>query len=293
MSMVSIEDYLKALMYIEFDGQKATTSAIASRLSISSASITEMTRRLSEENLVEYTPYKPVVLTGKGRDLAIQVVRRHRLWELFLHKVLKLSWDQVHDEAENLEHCSSDPLIDSIDAYLGNPQFDPHGDPIPDKEGIFPDIPGSKLLSDCEVGEMYTIVRVKDRSNDLMEYFSDFGFYLGKNIFLHHKLKDDHSLVVELGQQKTVVSNFIASNVEVVRARTLEDLKIHEKGTVDEVLATGLLRSRLLDLGFTSGTEIEKTMVAPSGDPASFRIRSTTIALRNEEARKILLKNGR
>jgi len=291
--MISVEDYLKALMHIEFDDQQATTSAIASRLSVSSSSITEMTRRLAEEGLVEHTPYKPVALTRKGREQAIQVVRRHRLWEMFLHKVLKLSWDQVHDEAEKLEHASSDSLIDSIDAFLGNPQFDPHGDPIPDKEGIFPDIPGARPLSECEVGEMYTISRVKDRSRDLMEYFSDFGFYLGKNIFLHHKLKDDHSLVVELGQQKTVVSNFIASNVEVVRARTLEDLKINEKGIVDEVMATGMLRSRLLDLGFTSGTEIEKTMIAPSGDPASFRIRNTTIALRNDEARKILLKDGR
>lgn len=291
--MVSVEDYLKALMHIEFDGQQATTSGIASRLSVSSASITEMTRRLSEEGLVKHTPYKPVFLTKKGRELAVQIVRRHRIWEMFLHKVLKLSWDQVHDEAEKLEHCSSDSLIDSIDAYLGKPQFDPHGDPIPDKEGIFPDIPGSKPLSECQIGDMYSIVRVKDRSKDLMEYFSDFGFYLGKNIFLHHRLKDDQSLVVELGQQKTVVSNFIASNVEVVKAKTLEDMRIHEKGIVDEVHAKGMLRSRLLDLGFTSGTEIEKTMVAPSGDPSSFRIRNTTIALRNDEARKILLKNGR
>jgi DtxR family Mn-dependent transcriptional regulator len=280
-------------MHIEFDGQQATTSGIASRLSVTSASITEMTRRLAEEGLVKHTPYKPVSLTKKGRELAVQVVRRHRLWEMFLHKVLKLSWDQVHDEAEKLEHCSSDSLIDSIDAYLGKPQFDPHGDPIPDKEGVFPDIPGSKPLSECSIGEMYTIVRVKDRSKDLMEYFSDFGFYLGKNIFLHHRLKDDQSLVVELGQQKTVVSNFIASNVEVVRTRTLEDMKLHEKGVVDEVNATGMLRSRLLDLGFTAGTKIEKTMVAPSGDPSSFRIRNTTIALRKDEARKILLKNGR
>ncbi|HER09640.1 MAG TPA: metal-dependent transcriptional regulator [Bacteroides sp.] len=292
MILVSVENYLKALMHIEFDGQQATTSAMAARLSVSPASITEMTRRLSAEGLVEYTPYKPVELTGQGRELAIRVVRRHRLWEMFLHKVLKLSWDQVHDEAETLEHCSSEKLIDSIDAFLGNPQFDPHGDPIPDKEGIFPDIQDSKLLAECEVGEMYTIVRVRDRSRDLMEYFSDFGFYLGKNIFLHHKLKDDHSMVVELGQQKTVVSNFIASNIEVVRARTLEDLKIHEKGMVDEINATGMLRSRLLDLGFTNGTEIEKTMIAPSGDPASYRIRNTTIALRSDEARKILLKNG-
>jgi DtxR family Mn-dependent transcriptional regulator len=290
---VSVENYLKALMHIEFDDQQATTSAIADRLSVSPASITEMTRRLSEEGLVEHTPYKPVVLTGRGREMAIRVVRRHRLWEMFLHKVLKMSWDQVHDEAENLEHCSSDTLIDTIDAYLGTPQFDPHGDPIPDKEGVFPDIPGAKILADCQVGEMYTIVRVRDRSRDLMEYFSDFGFYLGKNIFLHHELKDDHSLVVELGQQKTVISNFIASNVEVVSTRTLADMKMNEKGIVDEVMATGTLRSRLLDLGFTSGTEIVKTMIAPSGDPVSFRIRDTTIALRHEEARKILLRNGR
>ncbi|HDS07684.1 MAG TPA: metal-dependent transcriptional regulator [Bacteroides sp.] len=293
MIMISTENYLKALMHIEFDNQQATTSAIASRLSVSAASITEMTRRLAEEGLVEYIPYKPVVLTGQGRELAVQVVRRHRLWEMFLHKVLKMTWDQVHDEAENLEHCSSEKLIDNIDAFLGNPRFDPHGDPIPDKEGIFPEIPGSRLLSECQVGEMYNIVRVKDRSRDLMEYFSDFGFYLGRNIFLHHRLKDDQSLVVELGQQKTVISHFIASNIEVVGSKTLEDLKINEKGIVDEVNASGLLRSRLLDLGFTGGTEIEKTMIAPSGDPASYRVRDTTIALRNDEARKILLKNGR
>lgn len=135
MSTISKENYLKVIFnQNELVNDFVTTSQMAQELDVSNAAISDMAKKLSSEGLITYEKYKGMELTSKGEKMALKVIRRHRLWELFLMKILGLNWSEIHDEAENLEHHSSDFLIDKIDEYLGYPEFDPHGHPIPKKE---------------------------------------------------------------------------------------------------------------------------------------------------------------
>ena len=130
---VSTENFLKAIFHFQNEGLEANSSRMAKKLGISNAAVTDMAKKLSRQKLIIYQKYKGLKLTEKGRTLAVSIIRRHRLWELFLHDVLGLSWAEVHDEAEMLEHQTSNFLIEKIDKYLGHPEFDPHGAPIPDQ----------------------------------------------------------------------------------------------------------------------------------------------------------------
>ena len=132
----TVEDYLKAFLRLEDMNEKASTSSVARHLSVADASVTDMLRKLQKNGLLEYKPYYGATLTREGRRLALRILRRHRLIELFLHKVMGYGWEQVHDEAEKLEHVVSDLFVERIDAYLGYPQKDPHGEVIPDAKGF-------------------------------------------------------------------------------------------------------------------------------------------------------------
>jgi DtxR family Mn-dependent transcriptional regulator len=132
----TVEDYLKAFLRLEDMNEKASTSTVARRLSVADASVTDMLRKLQKNGLLEYKPYYGATLTEEGRRLALRILRRHRLIELFLHKVMGYGWDQVHDEAEKLEHVVSDLFVERVDAYLGYPDKDPHGEVIPDATGF-------------------------------------------------------------------------------------------------------------------------------------------------------------
>lgn len=165
----SVEDYLKAIYRLSSGDHPATTSDIAHLLDLSAPSVSGMIKRLSEQGLLEHAPYRGVQLTAEGLRLALRMVRRHRLLETYLVAFLGYSWDTVHDEAERLEHAVSDELIERMAGALGNPGFDPHGDPIPDADGSIAEL-ACTPLSDIEPGDTVEIRRVRTEDGELLRY---------------------------------------------------------------------------------------------------------------------------
>jgi DtxR family transcriptional regulator, Mn-dependent transcriptional regulator len=177
---LTVENYVKAIFQIcaAGGGQPAATGQLAAALAVSPGTVTSMLKTLSESSLATYTPYEGVRLTPAGNALALRVVRRHRLIELFLVKTLNLAWDEVHEEAEHMEHAVSDRLVDRIDAFLEYPQTDPHGDPIPRPDGTFEN-PALRALTACSVGDRFRLSRVVDQSPEFLRYLTGSGLVLG------------------------------------------------------------------------------------------------------------------
>ena len=178
MESVTVENYLKAIYQLSDASGGAPTGELARRLEITPGSVTLMLQRLAEGGLVKYAAHQGVRLTKKGEKSAIRVVRNHRLLELYLVHTLGLPWDEVHQEAENLEHAVSDRLVARIDAYLGYPDRDPHGDPIPDVDGKLRTREGTPL-AECAVRTPFLLLRVPDRSPDFLRYLRDGGLTVG------------------------------------------------------------------------------------------------------------------
>ena len=183
MPSLTVENYLKAILQI---GQRnrsdvVATGQIAEELEVSPGTVTSMLKTLADSKLARYTPYEGASLTEEGRGLALRMLRRHRLIELFLVRTLGLSWDQVHEEAEHMEHAVSDSLVDAIDAYLGHPATDPHGDPIPTAEG---EMRGGEVelvvLPECPVGSKIRLARVTNQGSDFLRFLSEAGLELGR-----------------------------------------------------------------------------------------------------------------
>lgn len=182
MPSLTVENYLKAALQIatRSGGESVATGELAAALAVSPGTVTSMLKTLAESGLATYKPYEGMKLTKAGRKLALRVVRRHRLIELFLVQTLNLTWDQVHEEAEHMEHSVSDFLIDRIDEYLGRPAVDPHGDPIPTAEGELRGHPGAAVsLASCPPGTRVRFVRVTNQGADFLRYLSETGFELG------------------------------------------------------------------------------------------------------------------
>jgi DtxR family Mn-dependent transcriptional regulator len=175
------EDFLKAVYLLQQEHDRVQTSVLAEALGISAPSTTEMAKKLAKANLVIHEPYRGVRLTSAGERVALEIVRNHRLLELFLVQTLGYSWDEVHEEAEQLEHAVSDRLIQRIAEYLGNPRYDPHGDPIPGPEG---DIHDRQLtpLSDWPVGEKGLVARLRDQSPDMLRYLDEKGLVIAAQV---------------------------------------------------------------------------------------------------------------
>jgi len=197
MPTISKEDYLKAIYSISNESQSAvTTSEVAERLDVSKAATSEMVQKLSGLGYLNHERYRGVTLTEEGRKAALNIIRRHRIWELFLKDVLGLSWSEVHDEAELLEHSTSEFLIEKLDAYLGYPSFDPHGEPIPDRDGNMPAVPALLPLAKCELGKSYLLAKVFDESAELMNFFSGIGLALNVRVTVSSRLSYDNSTIV-------------------------------------------------------------------------------------------------
>jgi DtxR family Mn-dependent transcriptional regulator len=175
------EDFLKAVYLLQQEHDRVQTSVLAEALGISAPSTTEMAKKLAKANLVIHEPYRGVRLTSAGERVALEIVRNHRLLELFLVQTLGYSWDEVHEEAEQLEHAVSDRLIQRIAEYLGNPRYDPHGDPIPGPEG---DIHARELtpLSDWPVGKEGLVARLRDQSPDMLRYLDEKGLVIAAQV---------------------------------------------------------------------------------------------------------------
>lgn len=174
----AVEDYLKAIYALAQDNPQVSTSLLSERLNVRPASVTGMLKTLSDMNLVAYTPYRGVELTSGGEKIALEVVRHHRLLELYLVEALGFSWDEVHDEAEALEHHISEKLEARIAQALGDPVFDPHGDPIPNMAGELP-VDSTRPLGDVGVGESGIVERVSDQNPERLRYLADLGIVPG------------------------------------------------------------------------------------------------------------------
>jgi len=193
----SMQDYLKAIFSILERNERATTSVIAGRMGIAPPSATAMVKRLAQLSLVEHEPYQGVTLTAMGEKTALEIVRHHRLLELYLAEALGVPWDQVHDEAEELEHAISESLEERIDTALGNPTVDPHGAPIPARDGSFVELSGRKL-SEVDEGERVTIIQVDDRDPALLRYLAECELYPGARIDVLAAEPYEGSLVLKL-----------------------------------------------------------------------------------------------
>lgn len=217
MPTISKEDYLKTIFNqrIEKSGM-VTTSRLAEVLEISNAATSEMAKKLSDEGFVQYQKYKGLDLTGEGEKIALEVIRRHRLWELFLMKVLNLSWSEVHDEAEMLEHTTTDFLINKIDEYLKYPQFDPHGSPIPGKNGEMPLQPFIMPLNQTESGKSYFVKRVADENSELVNYFSKIGLLIDTEIFIKQKFSFDNSIIINVRNVDITLSEKVCKSIFVI-----------------------------------------------------------------------------
>lgn len=178
----AMEDYLKVIYQISTQDEKVSTTKIAHHLSCSPASVTNMLQKLSELKLVEYRPYQGVRLTTTGSRIALEIIRHHRLIELYLSEVLGFSWDKVHAEAERLEHVISEEFESRIDEALGYPTKDPHGHPIPSKEGTLSASEGSSSLWEIEEGTSVTVDGVSDRNPEVLRYLASLGIYPGARL---------------------------------------------------------------------------------------------------------------
>jgi len=210
---LSEEDYIKAIYHLSKEQHTTvSTNAVAEKMTTKPSSVTDMVKKLSEKGVVNYKPYKGVSLTEYGLKIALSLVRKHRLWEVFLVEKLHFSWDEVHDVAEQLEHIKSEKLIDQLDKHLGYPEVDPHGDPIPSKKGEFKKTV-KKLLNEVPTGTSGICVGVKDSSPPFLKFLDKNKIALGDTILVLDKEEFDGSLYIRVKETKIHISNQIATNL--------------------------------------------------------------------------------
>ncbi len=212
----SEENYLKTIFHLsQGTNQEISTNAIASRIETKASSVTDMVKKLNDKNLVTYQKYQGVTLTQQGLMAAKMIVRKHRLWEVFLVEKLGFSWDEVHDVAEELEHIKSEKLINKLDAFLNYPSHDPHGDPIPTAEGKMT-LTDKKLLSDISPKQKVVCVGVKDSSSDFLQYLDKQKIALGSSIEIIEIESFDNSYTIIVNNSPLTITKKIASNLYVI-----------------------------------------------------------------------------
>jgi DtxR family Mn-dependent transcriptional regulator len=204
MNSFTEENYLKAIFKLSVkEKEGVSTNSIAEELDTKASSVTDMIKKLSDKKLVNYKKYKGVTLAKKGQDIAVSIIRNHRLWEVFLVEKLNFKWDEVHDLAEELEHIKSDKLTEQLDSFLEFPRYDPHGDPIPDKDG---NITRHKdiTLSDLKTNENGIVVGVKEHSKSYLNYLETINLVLGAEIKINEIVEFDKSMSVSVNNEKSV-----------------------------------------------------------------------------------------
>lgn len=211
------ENYLKAIYHLsEGNTMAVSTNQIAEMTSTKAASVTDMLKKLAEKKLINYIKYQGVTLTSTGVNAAVNIIRKHRLWEVFLVEKLGFKWDEVHDIAEELEHINSETLINRLDDYLGNPVADPHGDPIPDRSGL---IKHKKLvkISDMQPGESGTVSGVSEHSSVFLKLLEKLGLTLGTKIIVSELIEFDGSIMLTIDQKtERTISREVAKNILVI-----------------------------------------------------------------------------
>ncbi len=209
------QDYLKAIFAITtIESRSANTNAIAEHLKTKASSVTDMIKKLAVKKLVKYEKYKPVHLSAAGIKTATSLIRSHRLWETFLVDRLKYDWSQVHTIAEQLEHVKDSELIDKLDDYLGNPSFDPHGDPIPTRNGAFP-VREEITLINMKEGQCGTIASVLQDDESFLEALNDLDICIGNDVEFLKQISFDQSIKVIINNETIILSETMASNISV------------------------------------------------------------------------------
>lgn len=212
---ISEENYIKVIYHLSLVSPKGVnTNAIAGMLETKASSVTDMLKKLSDKELVAYQKYQGVSLTNKGFHAAKMIVRKHRLWEVFLVEKLDFSWDEVHEIAEELEHIKSETLINRLDQFLGFPEYDPHGDPIPNEKGEIKKI-NKLLLSEVALNKEYLCIGVKNSSSDFLQYLNKQNIALGATFIVKERENYDDTLTVEVNSKMMTMSNKTANNLYV------------------------------------------------------------------------------
>lgn len=296
---VLIEDALKYLYNCEYNNLNCTLTGIAGNLSISADDAADIVSRL--ESMGMLTAYSDALsITSEGRSYALRIIRVHRLWEKYLADQTSVHETEWHQKAEEVEHQLTPEQADQLAAQIGNPVFDPHGDPIPSSSGDIPAKKG-KLLTEMKPGEFSIIIHVEDEPQAIYSQIVAEGLYPGMQIRML-EISDKRIKFVANGEE-CVLSPLIAKSITVGlmkfekpvegKFKPLSNLKVGEKGKILGISKSlrGQQRRRLMDLGIVPGTEVEAEMVSISGDPVAYRIRGASIALRKNQTDKIYLVN--
>ncbi len=296
---VMIEDSLKHVFDYEYHGLKATLNSIAGNLEISTDKASKLVESLKKLNLVKLNDQE-VTLTDDGRSYALRIIRIHRLWENYLAEETGIKESDWHEHAELIEHSMTQSEADALSAKMGNPKFDPHGDPIPTPEGKIPDRKG-KSLNSVDSGQIVKITHIEDEPKVIYTQLIAQGLFIGKEILIVEK--SDSKMKIAADGEEQVIAALLASKVTVEpivieefkneKLRTLVDLKPGEQAEIYNIAPTcrGQQRRRLLDFGIVPEAEISVLMKSPLNDPTAYVVKDTIVALRKEQAKLVLLKS--
>ncbi len=213
----AVEDYLKVIYNLGVDGDSVTTNAISEGMGVSQASVTGMIKKLAELKLIRHTPYHGVELTNAGQKIALETIRHHRLLELYLAEALDYSWDQVHDEAEKLEHVISEEFEEKMAQFLGHPTIDPHGAPIPSKDGVIEERELMTLTS-TDAGQKVRIEQVSDRDPDMLRYLGNLGIYPEVELHIIEKAPFEGPLLIKVGEKQHYLGPALTDRIMVSAA---------------------------------------------------------------------------
>ena len=212
---VTEENYIKAIFYPNKKHHTISTNDLAAALDTRPASVTDMLKKLKTKKLLSYEKYKGVRLSSEGKKLALAIVRKHRLWEYFLVNTLQFGWDEVHEVAEELEHITSKKLVDKLDAFLGHPKFDPHGDPIPDRDGRI-EMTKQVCLLELPVNKTAVVAHVSDQSNGMLELLTHKHIALGTKLEVKKRFNFDQSMELKIGRHNAImISEQLGKNIFV------------------------------------------------------------------------------
>ena len=207
------ENYLKCIYHLSGEGSNTvSTNGVAEMLNTKPASVSDMLKRLSQKQLIDYEKYQGVQISEKGKKAALRIIRKHRLWEVFLVDKLSFNWDEVHEVAEQLEHIHSPLLIERLDEFLNHPQYDPHGDPIPDANGKMPE-KAKVPLNEMKKGSHGKVANVNDSSPEFLQYLDKLGIFIGAEIEVIDVIQFDGSMEILLGDKKLFISEIAGKNI--------------------------------------------------------------------------------
>jgi DtxR family Mn-dependent transcriptional regulator len=212
MNTLAEENYLKSIYHLSLNTESVSTNQLAALLNTKASSVTDMLKKLADKELINYTPYQGVTLTAAGEKIAINIIRKHRLWEFFLVEKLNFKWDEVHEMAEEMEHISSNELIDRLDKFMGSPKYDPHGDPIPDSNGKF-NTHDLRPVSAIEINTCGVICGVRDHSVAFLRYLEKQELTIGKKITVTDVIEFDRSVILQVENKTIQISREVANNL--------------------------------------------------------------------------------